>query len=802
MQIDIFKIPLRLLPLAYLLSEPHLDLKTGTSLYSDSYLIFSDTAHLSKLRQLGMKRQDEVRLKDMRQHILKVAHARARLLISRTSQMQVHLYHPVSDPFHHRCRLPPPHPTLEATNLLNKNVVPLQDFGAPLHTILLKTPSPSDSQTLLGAAAGLSVTTPHRKVSADMPRSPSSTDMGRAHLKINSPVISDLRRIALKGVAPSEGTHAKLSELRDFSMPVSQTSSSHTDVHSLSSSVELSTGPSTKRILDSQYPASNSKGFDVSKANPAIASDTTLAFGTLGVETRHPSARLGSHDPSLLSSTPADQLSMNSYLHPAPPPMLHQRFSSTYEGHDANIRYLLERVFLDSYREPLTEFGPVVNEGIPKKRAFRSLFSSRNRPSMTSTGNLVGHLVEHTALISSIAVSPDFVFFVTGSHDGTVKVWDSLRLEKNVTSKSRHTYSQGGKITCLCILENSHCIASASTNGTLWVHRIDVAFDGPIPVYGKRELIRQHRLETGSYITSMLHFNTSTSSTLIYTTNRCQIITMNLRTMQHAQTLKSPTHLGPLTCFCVGSQKIWLVAGTTRGYLTLWDLRFGLLLRTWNVAEGRIKQLTLHPTQGKGRWVVVAAQFVIGERDSKQPTPILQIWDLDHNKIIESFIVSNTSAEVAVDRFRAEYENQLNPTPTNQATELKQKLAIEMKASSAIEGFLLKTQRPINELKCHRDGKQIRETNPLNPKRINPNPTFVHSFLIGSQYHESTSSSIELVPMPEELGNKRGQTKPMGYLITAGEDRMIRFWDLSAIERSGTVSGLQLEADRPHYRLS
>ncbi|KAH9814833.1 hypothetical protein DFH28DRAFT_1126757 [Melampsora americana] len=728
-------------------------------------LSVEDAAHLAKLRQLGMKREDEVRLKDMR----------------------------TAYPEGCRRALPPAHPTLEATNLLNKNAVSLQDLGVLLHTILLKTPSGPESHVVRKAASPY---TPQpssktldipfqRKLSADTSRPPSATEVDRPYNKMDSPIVSDLRRhLALKN---TEGFGTKHADLRNLSAPLAHTSPSNTDLHSLSSSIELNSPTTPRPILESKHPGSASKGYDFSKVNAAIASDTTQAFGILDVETRREN-----QVPSVLNSHAGEQLSIHTGLPMGRNPYMLQRFSSTYEGHDANIRYLLERVFLDSYCEPLTEFGPVVSEGIPRKKAFRSMFSTRNRASTSSNGTLVGHLVEHTARISSIAVSPDFVFFVTGSHDGTVKVWDSIRLEKNVTSKSRHTYSQGGKITCVCALEHSHCVASASTNGTLWVHRIDVAFDGPIPVYGKRQLIRQHQLENGSYITSMLHYNTPTSSTLVFTTNRCQIVSLDLRTMRRVQTLHSPVYLGPLTCLCVGPQKIWSVAGTTRGYLTLWDLRFGLLLRSWKVAEGPIQQLSLHPTQGKGRWIIVSAQFIFDEEKHKKPTPILQVWDLDNNKLVESFVVSNTSAEVAVDRFRAEYEQHhvgLHPTANNRPKANPN--AHDLDPSSAIEAFL--AQNTIDEPASRKS---------LDPEALKypPHLSTVYSFVVGSQSYDSTSSSGELVPMPEEMGMKRGLSKPAGYIVTAGEDRMIRFWDLSAVERSSTVSGLHLEADRPHYR--
>lgn len=117
--------------------------------------------------------------------------------------------------------------------------------------------------------------------------------------------------------------------------------------------------------------------------------------------------------------------------------------------------------------------------------------------------------MEHKGAITDIKVSPDQLFFITGSEDGTIKVWDTIRLEKNVTSKSRQTFQQGGKITSICMLENSHCVASASDNGTLWIHRVDVSLAGSIPKYSKPQLIRQHTTDTlGDFITCIMSFNT------------------------------------------------------------------------------------------------------------------------------------------------------------------------------------------------------------------------------------------------------------------------------------------------------
>ncbi|KAI8460705.1 VPS15 protein kinase [Phakopsora pachyrhizi] len=747
-----------------------------------------DTEQLKKLQNIGMKSVDESRLKNMRQHILKLADARA--------------------------RLPTPNPTLEVANLLGKSDVPLQDFGVPLHNIILKNTFASEIPPRLNSASGPNIRNARsldvspRKTSIDTQISFSSNDVDRPGSRLESPIVSDLRRHLVQKNLPSQnnGLAIHSPELRTTSVPVSQSSSINSaDLQPLGGFLELSSGATAKPKLDAKNPGPSSKGFEISRVNPATARDKTSVFGTLDIEARPRPFRDISQDFFLggTGNPPAtEQTSHQSLNLPYVSGLMHQRFSSTYEGHDSNIRYLLERTFLDSYREPLPEFGPVVTHGIPRRKAFRAFLAPRENNGGIGSGGLVGSLVEHTAAISCLVVSPDFVFFVTGSHDGTIKVWDTVRLEKNVTSKSRHTFSLGGKVTNICMLENSHCVASASTNGTLCVHRVDVNFESSVPIYGKLELIRQHKLDAEHYITCMVHYNTTTSSNLIYTTNRCLIATLDIRTMRITQRLESPKHLGPLMRLCVDKWKIWLVVGTSRGYLSLWDLRFGLLLRTWRVANGPIYQLEVHPTQGKGRWIIIAALTKIEDGIDQSPiNQVMQVWDLEANKIVQAFVVSRATFETTLDCYKA--SNQLsdqifltrgNAVSKNQVQESVQE---SDEASCAIELLLRQ-----NKGKSSEDRLDQALKFPKSLSKLALRPT-VHSFLVGSQYFENMSSSGEFINMPEELSltSKYCDTKPRGYVIAAGEDRKIRFWDLSTPPRSKLISGIEVEEERPQYKL-
>lgn len=173
---------------------------------------------------------------------------------------------------------------------------------------------------------------------------------------------------------------------------------------------------------------------------------------------------------------------------------------------------MLEHVYEDTFREASNEFGPRVHTGpIRRRTATRSAFPPRDSSAAQRTeAQLIAHLGSHTACVNGIAVSPDHTFFVSCSDDKTVKVWDTARLERNITSKPRYSYVQHhGRVTCVCIVEASHCFVSAADDGTLHVVRVHVATNSSLPKYTKIHAIREHQMDTpGEYVTCMLHYNT------------------------------------------------------------------------------------------------------------------------------------------------------------------------------------------------------------------------------------------------------------------------------------------------------
>jgi len=186
------------------------------------------------------------------------------------------------------------------------------------------------------------------------------------------------------------------------------------------------------------------------------------------------------------------------------------------DGQEPGISHLLENLYLDNNKDLQHDFGPKVHEGPVRRRNVpRSTFSTRDSSSSSARridANLIANLTSHSEAITGLAVSPDHLFFVSSSDDKTVRVWDTARLERNVTSKPRQTYGQHhARVKCVCVLEGLHCFASAAEDGSLHVVRVHVTVPGAgaLPKYNRLQVVREHRVENvGEYIVAMVHYNT------------------------------------------------------------------------------------------------------------------------------------------------------------------------------------------------------------------------------------------------------------------------------------------------------
>lgn len=464
---------------------------------------------------------------------------------------------------------------------------------------------------------------------------------------------------------------------------------------------------------------------DTSKTLAETSTTSTNAFGRVD----GPFTRELSQDP------PAKRLDQG-----AEKPDVNQiRAGHTYDGNDPNVLKLLDSLASENYPTDVLDFGPQITPASRRYLHKRSDVAEVEKP-WRPEGVLVATFSEHTGAINRVMPSPDHTFFITGSDDGTVKVWDTLKLERNLAHRSRqtHKHADGAKVKCLAFVENTHTFVSCATDGSIHVVKVDYVHIGDTSKYGRLRLVREHCLPKDEYAVWVEHFKIEANSVLLLLTNTSKIIAIDLRNMATLYSFENPVQHGTPTCFCVDKKHTWLLVGTSHGVLDLWDLRFRLRLKGWGLAGGSpIYRLHVCPFKGRGKWVCVAGGT--GQTD-------VTIWDVEKAQCREVF--------------RAGVSRSLN----------KDNIKI-------YEPWNVDDQKP---------EMLSRFANAIDPVGNTPG---------------SPDRGICALAMGHD-GPDDGRESKHGFFLTGGLDKKLRLWNVNRVDASMVISGLQFDEDQPKYTTS
>jgi phosphoinositide-3-kinase regulatory subunit 4 len=201
---------------------------------------------------------------------------------------------------------------------------------------------------------------------------------------------------------------------------------------------------------------------------------------------------------------------------------------------------------------------------------------------------------EHSGPVNRLAVSEDQNFFVSASYDGTSKVFELRQVHDSGGSihscltYEGHKTGKGNaavRVNDCCILEHSNSIATAASDGSLHVWRVDLVTSNQNqqmkkPRVSGHSALRSINVDEGEVL-AVSHFNTPSASVLAFATQRGRIHSLDIRSAREPFTLNLRPELGYLTDMEVGKDRNWVVAGTSRGYVALWDIRFRTMVKLW-----------------------------------------------------------------------------------------------------------------------------------------------------------------------------------------------------------------------------
>ncbi|XP_056167022.1 serine/threonine-protein kinase VPS15-like isoform X1 [Syzygium oleosum] len=201
-------------------------------------------------------------------------------------------------------------------------------------------------------------------------------------------------------------------------------------------------------------------------------------------------------------------------------------------------------------------------------------------------GVLVAHLQEHRSAVNDIAVSTDHSFFVSASDDSTVKLWDSRKLEKDISFRSRLTYHlEGSRALCTAILRGSAQVVVGACDGTIHMFSVDYISRGlgnVVEKYSGIADIKKKDAKEGAVLSLMNYSADNTSSQMVmYSTQNGGIHLFDARSNLNAWSLATSPEEGYVSSIVAGPCGNWFVSGSSRGVLTLWDLRFLIPVNSW-----------------------------------------------------------------------------------------------------------------------------------------------------------------------------------------------------------------------------
>ncbi|KAK3930332.1 WD repeat-containing protein 81 [Frankliniella fusca] len=195
----------------------------------------------------------------------------------------------------------------------------------------------------------------------------------------------------------------------------------------------------------------------------------------------------------------------------------------------------------------------------------------------------------HTNAVRSIVALGNENSFLSGSRDKTVKLW-SLRSQGDGSTVSQCQWNFSGhkkSIISVTFIESLRLVASCDSVVQLWD-----------PWYGKVVCNQPGELLGGSTTMrspppiNVLKALPAPSPAILAATTDSTLRLLDARLSLYVNQLKvSLTPVGLVRCMAIGPSGFWAAVGQSSGFLTILDIRTGLIIASWKGHEGEVLQL-------------------------------------------------------------------------------------------------------------------------------------------------------------------------------------------------------------------
>jgi len=388
-------------------------------------------------------------------------------------------------------------------------------------------------------------------------------------------------------------------------------------------------------------------------------------------------------------------------------------------------------------------------------------------------------------------------------------VWLSEGLELQPFPSSAYTYTgHKAAVTDVCVIENSHTVVSGAADGSVHVWRVllqsrsekakqdaghkmrrnslnsdgsssatpggdgsgvdgtgvgEVSSCAGITVLGSSLVKKIDEGEGG--IVSVQHYHTDVASVVVYITSAGYVVGWDLRSQMESFRHRIRPELGTPSCFAFGPNRDCVLVGTHKGYLALWDLRAHLLVKLWrhssHCAVNRLLTCRSLPA-GSDRAAQQRAGGLSSVHGTNKGPAGFYVFVAAGNGETGMWAMPETSSCLRC--FRAITVDRAHSAQANLELPSLEKVALPDHIGAAIADALSSvpaarvpvpqaSQRGFSEVKA------------------------LVGFVSMSSYGPDASA----------------------YLITAGSDAHIRYWDMNSVGGCRTVCGPAPNQPRPCY---
>ncbi|SCU93400.1 LAFA_0F16204g1_1 [Lachancea sp. 'fantastica'] len=335
---------------------------------------------------------------------------------------------------------------------------------------------------------------------------------------------------------------------------------------------------------------------------------------------------------------------------------------NSYEGIDENIKSFLRSIDVAPAFKHFPEFGHL--------SSARNSLATGNTNNPFTNLNFQFQIAEtRSSAITVISAGIHDPYFLSGSEDGTVKLWNIHKILAGEVFGSSVCYEVGSAIMDIKPFPEFDLHAVACKDGSIFLLKVNVHEVKGIRVFNRLQVVRKYKVKSSTeLITKLAVIPSDDRPLLIALTNNSEIILLDPRFMSEIRRLKNDPLHGAVLSLAVGHDKSSIILGTLRGVINIWDLRFGTLIQSWTFSDGSpITQISLLPTLTKREEPSV---LIVGGSTKSMFT----VWDYVKRRC--RLIVTNDDTVPSIDEFLAtevtmeRLKRHLDETPCNRVSSI------------------------------------------------------------------------------------------------------------------------------------